>query len=127
YRAETRLSLVDVADVGEAAAVVLTEPGHEQAIYPLCGHDAPTQTEVAQMLAAQMGRPVQVAVADQDKWQRQAAANGLGAYRIETLLKMFAYYDQFDFVGNGKTLRWLLARPSTRFEAFLAQLAGKWP
>ena len=33
YRAEARLSLVDLEDVGAAAAVVLTQPGHLGAIY----------------------------------------------------------------------------------------------
>ena len=37
YPVETRLSLVDLQDVGAAAARVSTEPGHEGATYELVG------------------------------------------------------------------------------------------
>lgn len=122
YRAETRLSLVDLQDVANAAVVVLTEPGHLNAVYPLCGPAAPSQIEVAQMLSQHLSKPVRTQVIDRADWRRQAAANGLGGYAIDTLLKMFAYYDQFDFVGNNKTLEWLLARPSATFPQFIARL-----
>jgi uncharacterized protein YbjT (DUF2867 family) len=37
YPAETRLCLVDLGDGAQVAAIVLTEPGHEHAIYELAG------------------------------------------------------------------------------------------
>ena len=37
YAAETRLGMVDLEDVAAAAAIVLTEPGHEGATYELSG------------------------------------------------------------------------------------------
>jgi uncharacterized protein YbjT (DUF2867 family) len=33
YPLETQISLIDLDDLAEAAAIVLTEPGHEDAIY----------------------------------------------------------------------------------------------
>jgi NAD(P)H dehydrogenase (quinone) len=121
YPVETQLSLVDLLDVAAAAAVVLAEPGHVGATYELAGPAVLAQTEVAAVLSQALDRPVraeQTAIAD---WQQQAAAAGLGSYQIETLTQMFDYYARFGFYGNGNVLRWLLARPLTRFAEFAAR------
>ena len=47
YPVETRLSLVDLEDVAEAAALVLTTNGHSGATYELVGTSPLSQTEVA--------------------------------------------------------------------------------
>jgi uncharacterized protein YbjT (DUF2867 family) len=120
YPVTTRLSLVDLADVAEAAAVVLTEPGHVGATYELCGDEAPTQAEVAERLAAVLGRPVTAVEIPLAAWRVQAAH--LPVYVRETLAAMFAYYARYDFVGNGRVLSWLLKRPSTSLTAFLGKV-----
>ena len=51
YPVATRISLVDLRDVAEAAALVLTEDGHVGATYALVGTPALTQTEVAETLS----------------------------------------------------------------------------
>ncbi|GAB4275658.1 MAG: SDR family oxidoreductase [Candidatus Promineifilaceae bacterium] len=119
YPVTTRLSLVDLADVAEAAAVVVMEPGHVGATYELCGDDAPTQRDVANSLAAVLGRPVTAVEIPLAVWREQAAH--LPLYARETLAAMFAYYARYDFVGNGHVLSWLLKRPSTSLAAFLGQ------
>src|SRR3990172_3798341 len=58
YPVETRLSLVDLRYVAEAAALVLTERGHTGATYELTGTPAFTQTQVAELLSDALGRPV---------------------------------------------------------------------
>jgi NAD(P)H dehydrogenase (quinone) len=45
-------------DYGEAAAVVLTTPGHDNAVYELSGDTAWTGFEFADILARILGRPV---------------------------------------------------------------------
>jgi uncharacterized protein YbjT (DUF2867 family) len=47
YPVATRLSLVDLDDVGAAAAIVLTQDGHGGATYELAGTPALSQIEVA--------------------------------------------------------------------------------
>ena len=110
YPPQTRLSLVDVEDVAEAAARVLTEPGHAGATYELCGTGGLSQTEVAAQLSAALERPVraeQVGLAD---WERGARAAGLSPYAVETLLKMFRYYAAFGLWGSPRALAALLGR-----------------
>ncbi|MFJ5546423.1 hypothetical protein [Streptomyces sp. NPDC093225] len=52
------VSLVDAVDVAAAAAVVLTESGHEGRSYALTGPDAPTYAALADLLGDLTGRPV---------------------------------------------------------------------
>jgi uncharacterized protein YbjT (DUF2867 family) len=119
YAAGTRLSMVDLLDVAAAAATVLTEPGHRGATYELAGPDALKQTEIAAILAAQLGRPVRVQVGSLEAWERGARVSGLGDYQVKTLVKMFRYYEQYGFRGNLKVLHWLLGRPPISFAAFV--------
>lgn len=122
YSAETRLSMVDLNDVAQAAAVILTESGHESATYELVGTNAISQTEVAGILSQQSGRPVQVAIIPLKTWMRQARASGLGEYQVEALTSMFRYYERYGFRGNTRVLSWLIRRPPTTFEAFVGRV-----
>lgn len=126
YPAETRLSLVDLVDVAQAAAIVLTEPGHEYAIYELVGMIGISQSELAGILSEELGRPVRVEVMPLETWEQQAIESGLGDQQIETLIKMFRYYQQFDFMGSPQVLSWLLGRNPTSFPDFIrGHLQGK--
>lgn len=56
---EGRVSFVDARDVAAAAAVVLTDEGHEGRTYVLTGPEALTFGEAAVTISAETGRPVQ--------------------------------------------------------------------
>ena len=119
YPVDTRLGMVDLEDVAAAAAVVLTKPGHRGAIYELAGPEILTQVEVAAVLSRTLGRGVHAEAVPLDGWKEQARAAGLGDYQVETLIKMFGYYEQHGFWGNPNVLEWLLGRPPTTFAAFV--------
>ena len=119
YRVDTRLSMVDLDDVAEAAAAVLTEAGHAGATYELAGAELMSQIEVASVLASCLDHPVRAETVEIGVWEQRARASGLGDYQVETLIKMFRYYDRHDFWGNPRVLGWLLGRPPTTFAAFL--------
>ena len=119
YSVETRMSMVDLEDVAQAAAVVLTQPGHLGATYELAGPDVLTQTQVAEILSKQLRRPVRAEQVTIEAWTRQAQASGMGAYQIETLVKMFRYYDRYGFWGNPRALGRLIGRAPTKFETFV--------
>ena len=122
YAVETRLGMVDLEDVAEVAALVITEPGHAGAIYELAGAEVLSQAEVAQILAQQLGRPICAQAVPLEEWEGRARASGLGEYQIETLLRMFRYYERHGFWGNPNVLTWLLHRPPTTFAAFVERL-----
>ena len=118
-KSSTRTNMVDLEDVALAASVVLTEQGHLGATYELAGPDILTQTEIAQILSKHLERKVRVEELSVDAWIRDAKAIGMGDYQIETLAKMFQYYDRYDFLGNSFTLSSLIGRAPTSFDAFI--------
>jgi len=119
YALTTRLGMVDLDDVAEAAARVLTEPDHSGAIYELAGPQVLSQAEVAATLAEALKRPIQGEVIDKTNWEAGARKAGLSAYAITTLLKMFDYYERYGFWGNPRVLTHLLGRTPTSFASFI--------
>jgi len=119
YTVEAHMSMVDLDDVAQAAAVVLTEPGHLGATYELAGPEVLTQTQVAEILSKHLKRPVRAEQITIEAWTLQARASGMGEYQIETLTKMFHYYDRSGFWGNPHTLSQLLGRTPSKFDAFV--------
>jgi uncharacterized protein YbjT (DUF2867 family) len=122
YAVQTRLGLVDLQDVAEAAAVVLTQVGHAGATYELAGAEAMTQTALAALLGHKLGRPVRTQTISQEVWEQGARASGLGEYQVRTLLKMFRYYESYGFWGNPHVLGWLLGRPPGTFSDFFERV-----
>jgi uncharacterized protein YbjT (DUF2867 family) len=123
YPVETRLSLVDLDDVAEAAAIVLTQPGHLGATYELVGTAPMTQVEVAAALGEALGRPVRAEAELVEVWE--ARATSLGDYQRATLMQMFRYYGRHGLVGNPNVLRWLLGREPTGLGEFARRVEGQ--
>ncbi len=94
YRADAVFGFADLADVAEAAAVVLVESGHEGATYELASRRATVAD-----LAAEAGVEVRVERPTGDPRDREEA----------WLRAMFAYYDQHGLPVGTRVLRWLLA------------------
>jgi NAD(P)H dehydrogenase (quinone) len=124
YPVETRLSLVDLDDVAEAAARVLMEPGHGGATYEFVGTLPLSLTEVAEALSRALARSVRAEVQSIGAWEAQARVAGMGDYQRETLIKMFRWYAESGLIGNPNVLRWLLGRAPGTLDAFAARAAA---
>ncbi|MCL4562814.1 MAG: NmrA family NAD(P)-binding protein [Chloroflexi bacterium] len=120
YPVETRLSLLDLEDLGEVVAAVLCEPQHRGAVYELVGTPPMSQQEVAEALSAVIGRSVRAEESSLDVWERQARAAGQSDFAIGTLLGMFRYYAEHGLWGSPQVLRWLLGREPHTFQEFLS-------
>lgn len=119
YPVKTILSLVDLKDLAEAAAIVLTSQEHQAAIYELVGTQAQTQQDIAQVLGEVLGRRVQAQQMPLAYWERQAKNSGLDSYQINTLVKTFQNYERFGFAGNPCVLGSLLGRQPTSLKSCL--------
>jgi uncharacterized protein YbjT (DUF2867 family) len=119
FRVSAPFSVVDLADIAEAAARILTEAGHDLATYQLAGPEALSQTDMADILTDLLGRPIQALAKPLDEFRREAAAAGLPAERIETMTLMNAHYDRHGLTGNPNVLRWIIGREPTRFREFV--------
>ena len=122
YSPETRLSLVDLEDVAEAAATVLTDPGHTGATIELVGTPGMSPREMAELLSAELDRRVTVEVVPLAEWERGARASGLGEYQVSALTRMFAYYEEHGLTGSPRALTNVLGRQPTSFPAFVRRV-----
>lgn len=73
---KSRTSYIDVRDMGDAAARVLTEPGHENRAYPLTGPEPLTLPEVAQAISAALDRPIRAETPSLPGFYRHARRAG---------------------------------------------------
>ncbi len=119
YTIYARFGLVDLADVAQVAARVLSESDHAGAIYELAGPANLSSAEVAQALSSHWQRPIQAIQAPLDEWERSARATGMPSNAIRSLGAMFRYYDRYGLLGNGNVLSWLLGRRPTSFAQFV--------
>ena len=122
YPVETRLSLVDLEDVAEAAALVLTTNGHSGATYELVGTSPLSQTEVAAAIGEALRRDVRAEAETVEAWEARARASGMGEHERMTLAAMFRYYAEHGLVGNPNTLSWLLGRAPNSLAHFLSRV-----
>ncbi len=121
---DARIASIDVGDIAEIAARVLTGSGHEGKTYPLTGPQALSMTEVATKLSAAAGKTIRyVNVPPEDARKAQLAA-GMPAYLADALFELFAER------RNGKEAKvWpdaeaLLGRPPTSFDEFASRNAA---
>jgi NAD(P)H dehydrogenase (quinone) len=121
YPATTRISLVDLDDVAEAAAIVLTDDAHIGATYELVGTAPLSQTDVAAIIGRTLGRSIEIKSETAQSWA--AGATTLGVYQHDALAKMFRYYAAHGFIGNSATLRHLLGREPTSLADFVRRHA----
>jgi len=119
YSADAPMSLVDLGDVAEAAANVLTTPTHVGATYELAGPEILTPNQMAEILSQHLNRMVHATRIPLEMWREQARTAGMGSYQLETLEKMFAYYDHNGLWGNPLTLKALLGRQPTSFSEYV--------
>jgi uncharacterized protein YbjT (DUF2867 family) len=124
YPIETRLSLVDLDDVVQAAALVLTSEGHIGATYELVGTAPMSQIEIAEVFAGVMQRGIRAEAEPVEAWRDRAHRGGMDDHQRETLIKMFEVYARDGLTGNPTVLSWLLGRRPTSMADFAARFAS---
>jgi uncharacterized protein YbjT (DUF2867 family) len=124
YPIETRLSLVDLDDVAEAAAMVLTSDSHCGATYELVGTPPLSQVEIARIFGHALNKAVRAEAETVEAWEQRARSAGMDDYSRETLIKMFRAYARDGLKGNPNVLGWLLGRPPTSFASFAVRMTA---
>jgi uncharacterized protein YbjT (DUF2867 family) len=119
YSVDSKFSFVDLEDIAEAARVVLTEPHHMNAVYELAGTPPISHRQVAEIFGNVLERDVLAEKEEIRDWRLRAKR--MSEYAVESLVRMFAYYDRWGLVGNPNVLKWLLKREPTSWEEFIQQ------
>jgi len=122
YNIRARFALVDLADVAQAAARILTESGHGGATYELAGPANLSSEEIARAFADRLQRPVEAVERSVESWESSANAGGMHSETTGFLAAMFRYYDRYGLIGNGNVLGWLLGRHPTSFTQFVTRV-----
>jgi uncharacterized protein YbjT (DUF2867 family) len=118
--ADARIASVDVGDLADAAAHVLTTQGHEGKIYRLTGPEALTMTEVAERLTVAIGKPVRYVDVPPDEAKRAQLAAGFAPYLVDALGELFAERRKGKESVVYDDLATLIGRRGTTFAEFAA-------
>ena len=114
------ISLIDCADIGDAAAEVLTDARHDGATYVLTGPAAPTYPDIAATIEAVTGRAVPVVEITPEEMAEGARSRGASDWEVGHLAEMLARFraGASDFVtDDAKTL---LGRDPRSVAGFIA-------
>ncbi len=116
---ETRMCMLDLEDLAEAASIILTSPGHMGATYELCGPENLSLPDMVTAMEQHFGREIKVETPQDEMLAAQLKKLGVGDYQVNTLLKMFQHYNEHGFIGNSNVLTWILGRKPNDFVSFI--------
>lgn len=122
------LSRVDVRDIAEAAAIALTEPGHEGETYDLVGPEILTATKTAEIWSRVLGRPIAYAGNDLDGWEKQAVQY-MPAVVAFDFREMFQYFQDHGLKASPEAIARqtkLLGHAPRAYEPFVRETAAAW-
>jgi len=119
-----KIASIDVGDIAEVAATVLTGSGHEGKIYPLTGPEALTMAEVAEKLSTVAGKTIRyVNVAPEDAKRAQLGA-GMPPYMADALAELFAERRKGKEAQVSPAVQMILGRRPTSFDEFAMRNAA---
>jgi uncharacterized protein YbjT (DUF2867 family) len=121
---DARIASIDVGDIAEIAARVLTSSGHEGKTYPLTGPEALTMTEVAAKLSAATGKTIRYVNVPPDGARQAQLAAGMPPYLADALFELFAERRNGKEAKVWPDARALLGRPPTSFDEFAGRNAA---
>ncbi len=128
YSPDRKLALIDTDELGEAAAIILTQQSFQGATFELASGQSLTHAEMAAIIAAETGKPVRALKRDPAEWTDWAQKNGWKPWSIEAYLKMCRHYDVHGYPGgNALVLRTILGRAPGDFRSFLRRFLANAP
>ncbi|WP_158864977.1 SDR family oxidoreductase [Leifsonia sp. AG29] len=116
-----RVASASRKDYAEAAAVVLTTPGHEGAVYELAGDAAWTFADLADALSALVGRPVVHRSVTPEEHAEILRGAGLDEATVGFVVALDGNIREGALADTDGTLSRLLGRPTTPLADGLAE------
>jgi uncharacterized protein YbjT (DUF2867 family) len=122
--ADARIASIDIGDIAEVAADVLTGSGHEGRIYPITGPESLTMSEVAERLAAATGLAIRYVDVNPDDFASARLAAGAPAYLVDGLVELFAERRKGKEATVYPTVEAVFGRRPTSFDEFARRNAA---
>jgi uncharacterized protein YbjT (DUF2867 family) len=121
---DARIASIDVGDIAEVAAVVLTSAGHEGKTYRLTGPEALSMAEVATKLSAATGKEIRYVNVRPDEHQAANLTRGMPTYLADALVELFTERRKGKEGQVYLDTQMILGRPATSFDAFAVRNAA---
>jgi uncharacterized protein YbjT (DUF2867 family) len=121
---DARQSLVDIADVAAVVVRALTERGHENKTYVLTGPESLSFRDVANKIAAAIGKPVQYVAVPSVAAEQSMLESGMPEWMAHTLVEFYGAVATGAFADTTDNIERLLGRPATRFDDFILRHAA---
>jgi uncharacterized protein YbjT (DUF2867 family) len=118
FNLDARFDLVDLGDVGDAAAIICGNEGHVGATYELGGPASMSIREAATIATEVLSRTVSAIAETPQDWVARVGAQ-MSAQASDMFVDMWRYYDQYGLPTGGVPLRALLGRTATSFDQVL--------
>lgn len=121
---DARIASIDVGDIAEVAAAVLTGSGHEGTIYSLTGPEALSMADVAEKLSTATGKRIEyINVASEEATRAQLAA-GMAPFTADALAELFAERRKGKEAQVSPVVQTILRRRATSFDQFAERHAA---
>jgi uncharacterized protein YbjT (DUF2867 family) len=113
-----KLGMIDAWDIGEVAAKVLTEEGHEGAVYTLTGPAAISFYEVAEALSEVLGKEVRYVDISLEDAKRAMLNMGLSEWRADVLIEYAKAHSEGYSNFTTQDVEQLTGQPATSYKEF---------
>jgi uncharacterized protein YbjT (DUF2867 family) len=120
---EGRIAMIDPRDIGDVAAVVLSEPGHAGRSYRLTGPEAITYGEVAGELSRATGADVRYVDVPEHAARAGLEAAGMPGWLVEHLVRLFGLIRAGGLAETTGHVRLLTGRDPRSFADFAGDYA----
>lgn len=87
---DARIASIDIGDIAEVAATILTGAGHEGKTYALTGPAALNMAEVAEKISIAIGKPIRYLNIPPEEARAANLAAGMPIYTADALFELFA-------------------------------------
>ena len=122
------VSQVDIRDIAEAAAIVLTSDAHYGKIYNLAGPEVLTGSGTASIWSRLLGREVTYPGENLDEFEKQMSEQMPAwlAFVVRVMFENFLDLGMPAEPGDIETLTRLLGHPPRRYEDFARETLSQW-
>jgi uncharacterized protein YbjT (DUF2867 family) len=118
-----RLGMIDARDIGEVAAKVLTEEGHEGEVYTLTGPAAISFYDVAEALSEVLGKEVRYVPISLEKAKEVMLSRGIPEWRADALNEYAKAHSEGYSDFTTEDFERLTGHPATSYKKFASRFA----
>lgn len=116
---EARQSTVDVRDLAEATARILSESGHKGRTYDLTGPESLSFADVAAIIGSMTGRDVRYVPVTRDEAEQAMLSGGMPPWNAHVLAEVQALFATGAYADTTADLAMLLGREPRTFRHFV--------